>query len=337
MPEFDALLVLSFGGPEQPDDVIPFLENVLRGRNVPRERLMEVAEHYYHFGGRSPINDQNRELIAALRREFDANSLPLPIYWGNRNWHPFLADTLRRMEANDVRRALVFVTSAFGSYSGCRQYLEDMAAGRKAAGGNAPELFKLRGFFNHPEFIETIADRTRAALEQLPADEREHAPLVFTAHSIPITMADASPYVEQLSEASRLTAASLGRKEWKIAYQSRSGPPSQPWLEPNIGSVLQELASGGEKAAVVVPIGFVSDHMEVVYDLDTEARAVAVNAGIRMVRAQTAGAHPRFVRMIREIVVERMQGEERAAVGLLAPSPDFCAAGCCAHAVRRRA
>jgi ferrochelatase len=337
MPEFDALLVLSFGGPEQPDDVIPFLENVLRGRNVPRERLLEVAKHYHHFGGRSPINDQNRELIAALRREFDANGLQLPLYWGNRNWHPFLADTLRRMEAAGVRRALVLVTSAFGSYSGCRQYLEDMAAARQAAGGNAPELFKLRGFFNHPGFIETMADRTRAALEQLPHDQHNRTTLVFTAHSIPTAMADASPYVEQVSEACRLTAASLGGAKWKIAYQSRSGPPSQPWLEPDVRSVLEQLAASGEKSVVVVPIGFVSDHMEVVYDLDTEAQAVAASAGIRMVRAQTAGAHPRFVRMIREIVLERLHSGERTTIGLLASSPDYCAAECCAHAARRRA
>jgi ferrochelatase len=336
MPDFDALLVLSFGGPEQPDDVIPFLENVLRGRNVPRERLLEVAKHYYHFGGRSPINDQNRELIAALRRDFDTAGLQLPVYWGNRNWHPFLADTLRRMEADGVRRALVFVTSAFGSYSGCRQYLEDMSAARQAAGGDAPELFKLRGFFNHPGFIETMADRTRAALEQIRAEQRDRAPLVFTAHSIPTAMADGSPYVEQLSETCRLTAASLGRTTWEIAYQSRSGPPSQPWLEPDVSRVLEQLASSGENSVVVVPIGFVSDHMEIIYDLDTEAQAVAAKAGIRMVRAETAGAHPRFVRMIREIVLERLYSDERTTLGLLAPSPDYCAVECCAHSIRRR-
>jgi ferrochelatase len=337
MPEFDALLVLSFGGPERREDVIPFLENVLRGRNVPRERLLEVAEHYYHFGGRSPINDQNRELIAALRREFDANGPKLPVYWGNRNWHPFLADTLRNMQADGVRRALVFVTSAFGSYSGCRQYLEDISAARQAAGENAPELFKLRGFFNHPEFIETMAERTRCAFEQIPAGERDDARLVFTAHSVPVAMAAASPYVEQLSEACRLTAAAAGRTAWELAYQSRSGPPSQPWLEPDICAVLRQISSAGARSVVVAPIGFVSDHMEVIYDLDSEARQVAEQAGVRMIRAQTAGAHPRFVRMVRELVLERLTNGQRATIGSLGPAPDECAPECCARASRRQA
>ncbi|HZT37892.1 MAG TPA: ferrochelatase [Bryobacteraceae bacterium] len=337
MPEFDALLVLSFGGPERREDVIPFLEIVLRGRNVPRERLLEVAEHYFHCGGRSPINDQNRELIAALRREFDANGLKLPVYWGNRNWHPFLVDALKQMRADGVRRALVFVTSAFGSYSGCRQYLEDMAAAQREAGENAPELFKLRGFFNHPGFIETMAERTRSALDQIPADERDEGRIVFTAHSLPVQMAASSPYVEQLSEACRLTAAAVGRAEWELAYQSRSGPPSQPWLEPDICAVLRRIASTGARHAVVVPIGFVSDHMEVIYDLDTEARRVAEEAGVRMIRAQTAGAHPRFVRMVRELVAERATNGQRAAMGLLGPAPDNCALDCCPRISPRRA
>lgn len=337
MPEFDALLVLSFGGPERREHVVPFLENVLRGRNVPRERLLDVAEHYYHFGGRSPINDQNRELIAALRREFDANGLSQPVYWGNRNWHPFLADTLTNMKADGVRRALVFVTSAFGSYSGCRQYLEDISAARQAAGENAPELFKLRGFFNHPGFIETMAERTRCALEQIPAGERDDARIVFTAHSIPVAMAAASPYVEQLSEASRLTAEAVGRTAWELAYQSRSGPASQPWLEPDICAVLCRMASASVRSAVVVPIGFVSDHMEVIYDLDTEARSVAQQAGLRVIRAQTAGAHPRFVRMVRELIVERLTNNHRATIGPLGPAPDECAPECCAGRWRRPA
>ncbi len=288
MPVYDALLVVSFGGPEKHEDVIPFLENVLRGRNVPRERMLEVAEHYYHFDGRSPINDQNRELVAALRK-----AIEIPVYWGNRNWHPMLADTVREMRDAGVNRAIAYATSAFGSYSGCRQYLEDLQKARAAVGEGAPLLEKILPFPDHPRFIEAMTDRVRAALEELP-DGR----LVFTAHSIPVSMAQSSPYVEQLEAACASIAGAVGRTDWKLVYQSRSGPPGQPWLEPDIGTYLREIWSD----VVIVPIGFLSDHMEVLYDLDTEARAVCEELGVRMVRAGTAGAHPAIIRMIAEMI-----------------------------------
>lgn len=306
----DAVLVVSFGGPEKREDVIPFLENVLRGRNVPRERMLEVAEHYYHFGGRSPINDQNRALVAALQRELD-----LPVYWGNRNWHPLLADTVRRMQADGVRRALAFVTSAFGSYSGCRQYLEDIARAREQAGEGAPEIEKLPLYYNHPGFIEAVADRVSAALAQAPG-----ARVIFTAHSLPVSMAQSSPYEAQLGEACELVARRLNIGDWKLAYQSRSGPPGQPWLEPDLARCLGELTG----SVVIAPIGFVSDHMEVLFDLDTEARALCGRLGIRMVRAGTPGDHPAFVRMIRELVMERRAGNPAGA----------CAPGCCPPPLR---
>jgi ferrochelatase len=310
---FDAVLVLSFGGPEKPDDVIPFLENVLRGRNVPRERMLAVAEHYYHFGGKSPINDQARALIAGLREELDSHGPPLPIYWGNRNWHPLLADTLRQMKADGVRRAIAFATSIFSSYSGCRQYLEDIERARAQVDG-APEIHKLRTFYNHPLFIEAQADRVRETLAG-----RETS-IIFTAHSIPISMAETSDYEKQLRESCRLVAECVGGSDWKLAYQSRSGPPSQPWLEPDIADVLRSLDRGAD--VVVVPIGFVSDHIEVIYDLDIEAQGVARERGVNMLRAGTVGVHPKFLRMIRELI-----GDPR--------SHDACPADCCPAPVRR--
>jgi ferrochelatase len=314
---YDALIVVSFGGPEKTQDVIPFLENVLRGRNVPRERMLEVAEHYYLFGGRSPINDQNRELIAALRKALD-----LPVYWGNRNWHPLLADTLRQMQKDGIRRALAFATSAFSSYSGCRQYREDIA---KALSEVAPEMIihKLRTFSNHPLFIETMVERTREALAQLP-----EASLVFTAHSVPLAMARTSFYEQQLREAAGLIGECVG-KPWALAFQSRSGPPSQPWLEPDIGDWLRR---EHPREVVIVPLGFISDHMEVLYDLDTEAARLCDELGIRMVRAGTAGTHPKFIAMIAELIQERTNpATPRRALGTQ-PSPDDCAQTCCALA-----
>lgn len=302
---YDALLILSFGGPEKREDVLPFLENVLRGRNVPRERMLEVAEHYYHFDGRSPINDQNRALIEALRAV-----VKLPVYWGNRNWHPMLADTLRQMQADGVKRAVAFVTSAFGSYSGCRQYIEDIARARAAVGEGAPEIVKIRPFSGHPKFIEAMTDRVRTALADLP-DGR----LLFTAHSVPTSMAATGPYVPELEAACVKVAANVGKTEWKLVYQSRSGPPTQPWLEPDVCDYLREIRTD----AVIVPIGFLSDHMEVLYDLDTEARAVSEELGIRMVRAGTAGTHPAMIEMIAELVTQ-----DHAA----------CAVGCCPAPVR---
>jgi ferrochelatase len=316
---YDALLLVSFGGPERREDVIPFLENVLRGRSVPRERMLEVAGHYYHFDGKTPINDQNRALIAALEREFAARGPRLPIYWGNRNWHPLLPDTIRQMESGGVKRALALVTSAFSSYSGCRQYRENL---ERALCHSSLRIDKLRVFYNHPGFIEAMVDRCRMALESQPT-----AHLIFTAHSIPLSFAETSRYVEQLQESCRLVAEQLGHADWRLVYQSRSGSPSQPWLGPDIGDYLKELGAGA--SVVLAPIGFVSDHMEVVYDLDTEARQISEQLGIHMTRAATVGVHPKFVSMIRDLVLERMDGAPRLALGRHGPSHDVCPADCC--------
>lgn len=300
MPDgYEALLVLSFGGPEKPDDVIPFLENVLRGRNVPRERMLEVAEHYHHFGGKSPINDQNRALIASLRALLDSEGPRIPIYWGNRNWYPFVADTLRQMRADGIRRALGFVTSAYSSYSGCRQYREDIANAQAEIGGGAPEISKLPSFHAHPRFITANADHLRVAL----SDFSRTPPVAFTAHSVPVSMTLTSPYVRQLEETASLVADRLGLTDWRLVYQSRSGPPAQSWLEPDIGDHIRSLHAQGLRELVIAPIGFVSDHMEVLYDLDTEAAGLCKTLGIRMSRAKTAGTHPEFVRMIRDLML----------------------------------
>jgi protoporphyrin/coproporphyrin ferrochelatase len=332
----DAILLLSFGGPEQPGEVMPFLENVLRGRNVPRERMLEVAEHYYHFDGRSPFNDQNRALLAALRKVLAAEGPDLQVYWGNRNWHPLLADTMRQMTADGVRRAFAFVTSAYSSYSGCRQYLEDLARAREAVGPAAPEVLKLRVFYNHPGFIETMADRVRAALDQIPPQRRAAAALTFTAHSVPVSMAETSRYVQQIEEASRLTADRVGRPQFRLVYQSRSGAPGQPWLGPDVLEYLRELAAAGvTRDIVLAPIGFISDHMEVVYDLDTEARQLCADLGLNMVRAATVGADPRFAAMIRELLLERIGDAPPRVLGNLGPSHDVCAQDCCPAPPRR--
>lgn len=321
---YDALLVVSFGGPEQQDDVIPFLENVLRGKNVPRERMLEVAEHYRHFGGKSPINAQTRSLIVALEAELAAHGPALPVYWGNRNWHPMLADTVRRMRADGVRKALAFATSAFGSYSGCRQYREDIDRARAAVGPGAPEIHKLPTFHDRPGFIRAMADHVLAALEAIPADRRAAATLVYTAHSVPLSMARSSPYVEQLQESCRLVSHAVGR-EGALVYQSRSGPPSQPWLEPDVCQYIRELHLGGVRDVVLAPIGFLSDHMEVVYDLDTEAAALCRELGVNLSRASTVGVHPAFVSMLREMIAARADG--RAA-------SDECRPDCCAPPAR---
>lgn len=325
----DAVLVLSFGGPEGMDDVRPFLRNVLRGRPVPPERIEEVAHHYELFGGVSPINGQNRALVEALRARLAEAGPALPVYWGNRNWQPYLADTLREMARDGVRHALAFVTSAFSSYSGCRQYLEDVERARAEVGPDAPEVGKLRGFYNHPRFVEANAAHVRQALAALGPGAR----LVFTAHSIPSGMAAGCAYEAQLREASALAARAAGRDGYDLAFQSRSGPPSQPWLEPDILDYLDRIASEGARDVAVCPIGFVSDHMEVVYDLDTEAQARAQALGLRMVRTPTASNHPGYVEMVRELVVERLGGPDRATVGGGAALPDVCAAGCCPRTV----
>jgi protoporphyrin/coproporphyrin ferrochelatase len=324
---YDAVLIVSFGGPEGLDEVLPFLENVLRGRNVPRERMIKVAEHYNLFGGVSPINEQNRKLIAALQSELETNGPALPIYWGNRNWHPLLPDTIQQMANDGIKRAIAFVTSAYSSYSSCRQYRQNITDAQTAVGANAPHVDKLRTFYNHPLFVEANLDYIQTALQKL--GKTSTPVVVFTAHSIPESMAKNCDYAAQLSETGRLIAQSLGIENWQLVYQSRSGSPAQPWLEPDICDHLRALASQGVTNVVVAPIGFVSDHMEVIYDLDHEAQHVAREVGINMVRASTAGTHPAFVRMIRELILERTAGATPRALGDRGISHDVCPVDCC--------
>ncbi|WP_165224098.1 ferrochelatase [Aquisphaera insulae] len=331
---YDAVLVVGFGGPERGEDVMPFLENVTRGKNVPRERLEEVARHYDHFGGRSPINAHVRDLIAALEPELKRHGVLLPVYWGNRNWHPFLADTIREMEAAGIRRALAVVLAAHSSYSGCRQYREDILRARDEAGPNSPAIDKVRVFYNHPDFIAANADRIREALAKLKPEERPGYHVVFTAHSIPESMARSSRYEEQLAESCRLVAEALGLAGdgWSLAYQSRSGRPQDPWLGPDILDHLRGKKSEGTPGVIVHPIGFLSDHMEVLYDLDEEARVVCEAISLPMIRSRTVGTHSGFVRMIRELICERiacMPAGERRSLGQFGPDHDVCPVDCC--------
>jgi ferrochelatase len=332
---YDALLIVSFGGPEGMSDVMPFLENVLRGRNVPAERMRAVARHYELFDGVSPINAQNRELIAALENELAQNGPHLPIYWGNRNWHPMLADALRKMAQGGVRNALAFFTSAYSSSSGCRQYREDIARAQQEVGPDAPRVEKLRAFYNHPGFVGPNVENVRAALAEIPSGRRGRARLAFTAHSIPLSMAAGCDYEAQLLETCRLVSEGASHERWRLVFQSRSGPPSQPWLEPDILDHLRELKEAGTEDVVVAPVGFISDHMEVLYDLDTEARALCQNLGLNMVRAATVGAHVDFVKMIRELVLERLSPDApRRFLGTRGPGHDVCPADCCLMAAR---
>ena len=331
---YDAFVLLSFGGPEHPDDVLPFLRNVTRGRGVPDERLAEVAEHYHHFGGVSPINQQCRDLLAAL-------DVGLPTYWGNRNWAPMLADTVAQMRDDGVTSALAFATSAYGGYSSCRQYWEDIAAARATVGPGAPAITKLRQFHDHPGFVEPQAEAVRAALAKLDPARRPTTRLVFTAHSIPVSMAEtAGPhggrYTAQLTETAGLVrAAAAPGLAWDLVWQSRSGPPQVPWLEPDINDHLTFLAGQGTTDVVVSPIGFVSDHLEVIWDLDNEAKETADKLGLGYARAGTPGIHPRFVDMVRELVRERTVGQGRERLGTL-PIWDVCPENCCAAPVRPR-
>ncbi len=335
--KYDALLLVSFGGPECQDDVLPFLENVLRGKNVPRERMMEVVEHYRRFGGVSPINEQNRQLLAALRADFASVGLDLPIYWGNRNWHPYLPDALREMRDAGVKRALAFFTSAFSSYSGCRQYRENIQVAQAEVGEGAPIVEKVRVFFNHPGFVDTMVESTKKALENFTKEEQQQATILFSAHSIPNAMAENCKYEKQLLEASGLVAKGVGTENWRLVFQSRSGPPTQPWLEPDVCLALEEVAAQKPGSAVViVPIGFISDHMEVMFDLDEQAKEQAEKLGLKMARAATVGTHPRFVQMIRELVLERMnEGTPKLCLGEMGPSHDVCPVDCCKYEPRR--
>jgi ferrochelatase len=379
MPAYDAFLLLSFGGPEGPDDVLPFLANVTRGRGVPQERLAEVAEHYHAYGGVSPINAQNRALLKSIGAAFAADGIDLPLYWGNRNWHPFLEDTVRQLKADGVRRAIAFVTSAYSSYSACRQYLDDIdravaAAGRSAPGEHsAPRIDKLRPYFNHPGFVEPFAAAVEAALAGLPAAAQENARLVFTAHSVPVGMAAASGsvslgtavpgavggrYAAELGEAARLISERVrgASLPYDLVFQSRSGPPSVPWLEPDVNDHLAALAKGTlttgapvpvPSAVVVVPVGFVSDHMEVVHDLDVEAAQTAESLGLPFARAEAPGPTPRFATMVSELVAERISGTVCTStgpqalgsfgLGAFAGGADGCPADCCRYTPRRPA
>lgn len=341
---YDAVLLLSFGGPEKTEDVLPFLQNVTRGRGIPDERLKEVGEHYYQFGGRSPINDQNRALLAALRASFAEAGLDLPIYWGNRNWAPYLNDTVREMVTDGVRRAAVIVTSAYPSYSGCRQYRENLADATAAVPG-APRFDKLRHYANHPGFVGPFVEATLAALEGLPED----AAIAYVTHSIPNAMnATSGPqggaYVAWHLDVADQISVEVERRTGRtrrtdLVYCSRSGPPQVPWLEPDVNDHLDRLAAEGASGVAVVPIGFVSDHMEVIYDLDTEALATAEKLGLPMARAATPGVHPDFVAMLRDLVIERAAAERdeqpgRPCGGSLGPGWDDCRADCC-PALRR--
>jgi ferrochelatase len=332
---YDALLVLSFGGPEGMDDVLPFLENVTRGGGIPPERLAEVAEHYYHFGGVSPINAQNRALIAALEDELAASEIELPIYFGNRNWHPMLEETVRQMRADGRKRVLVFVTSAYSSYSGCRQYREDLARASAALGEDAPTFDKIRVFYNHPGFLEPVVEKLRAALDQFPIERREQVQVLFTAHSIPVSMARTSAYEVQLREAMGIVAELAGVQHARLCYQSRSGPAHVPWLEPDFCDVMDELHADGLNDVVVCPIGFISDHLEVLFDLDEEGAEHAAKLGMTYVRAGTVGTHPRFVAMIRELIQERMtENPVRCVLGAKPAVHDNCPVNCCKPAPR---
>ncbi|WP_146399211.1 ferrochelatase [Planctomycetes bacterium CA13] len=331
-PPYDSFMLVSFGGPEGPDDVMPFLENVLRGKPVPRQRMLEVAEHYQQFGGVSPINEQNRQLLVAIKDEFKANDIELPVYWGNRNWDPYFADTLRQMQADGRKRTLAFFTSMFSSNSGCRQYRENLAEACAEVGGNAPSVEKVRMGFNHPLFVETISDSVKAAAESIGADVKK-TPVMFTAHSIPMLMAENSDYVKQLMETCRLVAEMCGAENWSLVYQSRSGPPQQPWLEPDVCDSIESMDKASKlDSLIIVPIGFISDHMEVLFDLDHEASDVCKARNIKMARAATAGTAPKFVTMIRQLVEERLNpSAEKPALGNLGPWHDVCPVDCCLY------
>ena len=336
LPPYDCFLLVSFGGPEGPDDVMPFLENVLRGKPVPRERMLEVAEHYNQFGGVSPINEQNRELLEVISAEFKRSGIDLPIYWGNRNWDPLLPDTIRQMRDDGRKRALAFFTSMFSCYSGCRQYRENIAAARDEVGPDAPLIEKVRMGFNHPKFIEVMAANLQESIDSLGNVARDSV-VMFTAHSIPLSMSGNCDYEKQLREACRLVADTCGVSNWELVYQSRSGPPQQPWLEPDIcDAIAAKDDSQKLESVIIVPIGFISDHMEVMFDLDEEAAQLCQDRGIRMHRTRTAGIADGFVEMIRDLVQERMEGRpERAAVGELGAWHDVCPENCCLYTPQR--
>lgn len=327
---YDAILFVSFGAPEKPADVMPFLRNVVRGRNVPDERLLEVAENYQMFGGRSPLNEQNQALIEAVRQSLAEVDIQLPIYWGNRNWNPFLTEAIEEMRRDGVKRALAFMTSAYSSYSGCRQYREDVERAQQTAEAENIQIDKIRVFYNHPNFIEVNAENLQKALAQIPLERRQQAEIAFTAHSLPLAMANHCDYQAQLLDACALVANTVGNENWKLVFQSRSGAPHVPWLEPDINDYLRELKNKNAMDVVVHPIGFISDHQEVIFDLDTQAMQTAESLGLNLVRAQTVGTHPKFVQMIRELILERMNLQApRRFLGTRGANHDVCPLNCC--------
>lgn len=335
---YDALLFVSFGGPEGPDDVIPFLENVLRGKRVPRERMMEVAEHYQHFGGVSPINQQCRELISALETELKTEGVDLPIYWGNRNWHPLLPDTIKQLKADGAKKVLALVTSGFSSYSGCRQYRENIYAALDEVSASEIEVDKIRVFYNHPDFVAVNARNVQAAIDAVAEGQPDSVQVVFTAHSIPDSMSRTSDYVQQLTESSRLVAQDLNVPDdrWDLVYQSRSGRPQDPWLEPDICDHIEHLHQSGVRKLVICAIGFLSDHIEVLYDLDDEAKQKCDELGMSMQRAATPGCDPQFVTMLRKLVQERLNGCQAECMGRFPANHDVCPVDCCPAPPQRR-
>ena len=327
---YDAILVVAFGGPEGMDEVMPFLDNVLRGRNVPEERKLEVAEHYCKIGGISPLNGQIRQLIDTLRAELSSHGIDLPIYWGNRNWHPLLKDTVAQMAADGVKRGLAFVASAYSSYSSCRQYRENIEDARKSFGARAPKIDKIRLFYNHPGFINANCAQIRSAISGIPNDRINSTKIIFTAHSIPLSMACNCLYEQQLQEAGNLIAKELNWDNWDLVYQSRSGSPSQPWLAPDICDFLRGPSIKGITDVIIAPIGFVSDHVEVLYDLDTEAREVCSELKLNMVLSKTVGTHPLFITAIGELIEGRLFDDKpRLAIGNFGPNADRCGTNCC--------
>lgn len=332
MPTIDSILFVSFGGPEGPDDVIPFLENVLRGKPVPRERMLEVAEHYQHFGGISPINQQNRDMISRLQSALQDVGLDLPIIWGNRNWTPYITDALQEIESRGLKHALPIFTNMFSCYSGCRQYRENIAAAIEQVGCDSSVTApRLRFGFNHPLYIDAQVALISQAMEAAGDLSGKQFKILFTAHSIPMSMADNSNYVKQLSDAAGLITGRLNVSAWELVYQSRSGPPSQPWLEPDIGDRLRELAGQGLQVAIVVPLGFVSDHMEVLFDLDTEAKAICEELGVVYSRAAAVGTRPEFIQMLVALIRERLEGTTPEALGSLGPLHNVCPQNCCLY------
>ncbi|MEL7265044.1 MAG: ferrochelatase [Planctomycetota bacterium] len=340
---YDSFLLVSFGGPEAQDEVMPFLRNVLQGKNVPEERMLEVSEHYRHFGGVSPINDHCRQLMSALEKEFRTRGIDLPMYWGNRNWTPMLTETMRQMASDGRRRTIAFFTSMFSCYSGCRQYRENIAAAQedvqKSGELVAPIVEKVRMGFNHPKFIRVMAQSVRQAYASIDADPTT-TPLLLTAHSIPMSMAEFCTYQKQLEETSRLVADAAAVSNHRLVFQSRSGPPQQPWLEPDICDAIAEMDDNEKlQQLVILPIGFVSDHMEVMFDLDEEAMQLCQERDIQMARAATAGTAPEFVSMVADLILERIDPENhsgaRPADGEMGAWHDVCPADCCRYEARR--